>query len=125
MSLHPMSSVLLLAILVSGCGEGRLLNCRDAGEHLPNGKSVELGRCCWGLEARSLYFSEVVVDGVSYCKADNDYFGVNACLPCGDGVCDPYYEDRCLCPEDCGEIPESRYVDVNSELPMQHPSAPQ
>lgn len=106
-----------LVAMALGCGEARLSRCRHEGEALPNVKSVERGRCCWGLERKELYFSEVIVNGVSYCKADPIYESVFACFECGDGTCDTSFEDKCICPEDCGEVPERRYVDETQQLP--------
>ena len=83
--------------------------CRTAGQIGPHGKYGITASCCEGLALRDGFYFEYIVEGESRCYADQAPTPVRYCLPCGDGVCDPNYEDKCLCPDDCGVVPEDRY----------------
>jgi hypothetical protein len=52
--------------------------------------------CCGGLVKRC----GAMINGV--CRPDTGgYDGLPQCLACGDGTCDPIWENPCNCPEDC------------------------
>lgn len=105
------------ALLASGCGAEPQAEedsppqqeCREAGQIGPNGKYHITASCCDGLALMPGQYFEYEVDGQAYCYADLAPTPVSYCLPCGDGVCDEYYEDSCLCPDDCGAIPQENY----------------
>ena len=60
--------------------------------------------CCDGLVKRcGIEF----YDGTCDMSAEGTALCVPVCLPCGDGKCGNL-ENRCNCPEDCGEAKESR-----------------
>ena len=62
----------------------------------PNIKEV---KCCPGLKS----ISEKQIDGHIKGGACAIIVGVNygICSPCGNGVCNTEYEDKCNCPTDC------------------------
>ena len=63
------------------------------GKFIPGGKP-----CCGGLKAVGPRTPQEDIDkGV--CRHTAGSIGV--CRPCEDGICNPEYEDKCNCPEDC------------------------
>ena len=63
------------------------------GKIIPGGKP-----CCDGLKAIGPKTPQDALDkGACMHKMGT----VGVCRPCGDGICNPEYEDRCNCPEDC------------------------
>ena len=53
--------------------------------------------CCPGLQTRC---GATGANGACDATAGG-YNGFPWCLPCGDGVCEPSFENACNCPEDC------------------------
>lgn len=83
-------------------------NCAKAGERSENGfdmtkgirdPNIEVVNCCLGLkniadkQITNIQKGCTLVIGIPH----------NLCSPCGNGVCDVKYEDRCNCSEDCKE----------------------
>ena len=74
------------------CGQEhvRELPCRETGGVLTPGFE-----CCEGL--KGIGPKTLLPDGT--CDAIGGAWGI--CFPCGDGLCNETYEDRCNCAEDC------------------------
>ena len=116
-----LTSLLAATGALIGCGseaqrasesmDGGAQACRTAGQIGPHGKYGITAACCEGLALMDGHYFEYIVEGESRCYADQAPTPVRYCLPCGDGVCDPYYEDKCLCPDDCGAVPDDRYFE--------------
>lgn len=79
---------------------------RDRCFHLFSGEAPTCGDvssyrqdvpCCAGLEKRC---GAVLSDGTCDLEGGG-YLGFSQCLACGDGACDPTFENACSCPEDC------------------------
>ena len=88
--------------------------CQSLGELAPNSKVGQNEPCCQGLAVTRVDYAEVLREGMAYCEFDRAFHFVSLCLACGDGVCDEEYEDKCICPQDCGSIPQERYVKITS-----------
>ena len=105
---------LILFSMLIGCGENTLrganpVTCKKLGEPGPYAKALDTTPCCNWLEHTSVQFEKKTAQDGPYCS-ELPGVGHSYCLECGDGVCDPEYEDECFCPEDCGEIPRDRYI---------------
>ena len=55
--------------------------------------------CCAGLVKRC---GAEFLDGSCDMLGKNSAYGVPICIPCGNGICNQF-ENRCNCPEDCGQ----------------------
>ena len=84
--------------------------CQSIGELAPNSKVGQDKPCCQDLAATRVDYAEVLLEDAAYCEFDRAFHFVAVCLACGDGVCDKEYEDKCICPQDCGSIPQERYI---------------
>ena len=86
--------------------------CAKAGEEpvsnfdLTTGKTdpnIEVITCCKGLksiEKKQGFNIPISDDGQRVC-ASLEGVPNSICSPCGNGICDPEYEDYCNCPIDC------------------------
>jgi hypothetical protein len=81
---------------------GHSKSCLKLGEHdyhggVPVAGAIKkLKPCCKGLTGRQALPS--IHEGE--CSVTAGGFG-HTCIACGDKTCDPKYENKCNCPEDC------------------------
>lgn len=78
------------------CGQQYVKNltCVEKGGSLSPGY-----KCCEGLSSITPSTATRILNGV--CDYAAGSFGI--CAPCGNGVCDKDYENKCNCPEDCSD----------------------
>lgn len=80
-------------------------NCAKQGERPTNfdlrtGKTVPGGKaCCPGLVSIDEKSLQKDGSGKEICAMHQGIMGI--CRPCGDGICNHDYEDKCNCGQDC------------------------
>jgi hypothetical protein len=65
-------------------------SCSLVGSTIPIPNEI----CCEGL--KPLYGGDYLEECVAF-----EDTGLSICTPCGNGICDTEYENKCNCPEDC------------------------
>ena len=85
-----------------------LKGCEDIDRCFPQTEAAECGdlayqgqdvECCKGFVRRCGFeFFDRTCDMVG----EKSVYGVPVCIPCGNGICNQF-ENRCNCPEDCGQ----------------------
>lgn len=79
-------------------------NCAKKGEvdnhiNMTNGKPNPSGKeCCNGLKAIGEKTDEELIQKGGCALISG---GQSICAPCGNGICDTEYEDKCNCYKDC------------------------
>tara|TARA_Y100000588_G_C13995696_1_gene813463 strand:+ start:470 stop:823 length:354 start_codon:yes stop_codon:yes gene_type:complete len=114
--MNKLSCFFVIALLTS-CGtkpstQADETSCIGEGDVPKNSKqSPNPEMCCGGLLLRSLSYIEKTQNNTSYCVYNRGGIYNGICVNCGDDVCDDMFEDKCICPEDCGSVSQENYVD--------------
>jgi len=61
--------------------------------------NIRIKNCCSGL--KNIAEKQSIIEKDSDVCSQSTGVSYNLCSPCGNGVCDLRYEDKCNCPEDC------------------------
>ncbi len=88
--------------LMTNCSNEQVCHYQMQGERAQCGDLAYAGQdveCCEGLIRRcGIEF----LDGTCDMEGRNSIYSLPICIPCGDGFCNNF-ENRCNCPEDCGD----------------------